>query len=134
LAPLIFVRLSIYVIIKPVPYGACLLNRVREMEAMTMVKTSCLLATVLVLGSSAGTLAQGTGDTGGAANSQKTNTDTGMGGNATSGTGVRTGKGPLSKPIPPATSTTNPQQNPQRPQNTQGPAQTNPPQQPFGSR
>jgi hypothetical protein len=105
---------------------------------MTRVKTSCLLATLLVLGSNAGAHAQGTGDPGGAANSQKLNTDTGMGGTATSGTGVRTGKGPLSKPIPPATSTTNPQQNlqqnPQRPQNTPGTAQTNPPQEPFGSR
>jgi len=64
----------------------------------------------------------------------RSDTRTGMGGTATSGTGVRTGQGPLSQPIPPATSTTNPQQNPQRPQNTQGPAQTNPPQQPFGSR
>ena len=90
------------------------------MEAMTMVKISCLLATVLVLGSSAGTLAQGTGDTGGATTSQNSNTGSGMGGTATTGTGVRTGQGPLSKPIPPATSTTNPQQNPQRPQNTPG--------------
>jgi hypothetical protein len=93
---------------------------------MTRVKTSYLLATLLVLGSSTGTFAQGTKD------------DSGMGGTATSGTGVRTGKGPLSKPIPPATSTTNPQQNlqqsPQRPQSTPGPAQTNPPQEPFGSR
>lgn len=105
---------------------------------MTSVKTSCLLATLLVFGNSAGTLAQGTGDTDGAATNQKSNTGTGMGGSATSGTGVRTGQGPLSKPIPPATSTTNPQQNlqqsPQRPQNTPGPAQTNPPQEPFGSR
>jgi hypothetical protein len=78
------------------------------------------------------------GGAGGAATGQKSNTGTGMGGTATSGTGVRTGKGPLSQPIPPATSTTNPQQNPQqnpqRPQNTPGPAQTNPPQEPFGSR
>src|SRR5664280_627102 len=101
---------------------------------MTRVKTSCLLATLLVLGSSAGAHAQGTGDTGGAATSQKTDTGTGRGGTATSGTGVSTGQGPLSQPIPPATSTTNPQHDPQRPQNTQGPAQTNPPQQPFGSR
>jgi hypothetical protein len=89
---------------------------------MTSVKTSCLLATLLVLGSSASAYAQGTG----------------KGGTATSGTGVSTGQGPLSQPIPPATSTTNPhqnsQQNPQRPQNTLGPAQTNPSQQPFGSR
>jgi hypothetical protein len=121
-------------IIKRVPFGRCLLNRVREVEAMTTVKTSCLLATLLMLGSSAGAHAQGTGDTGGATTSQNSNTGTGVGGTATSGTGVKTGQGPLSKPIPPATSTTNPQQNSQRPQNTQGPAQTNPPQQPFGSR
>jgi hypothetical protein len=54
------------------------------------------------------------------------------------GAGVRTGQGPLSQPIPPATSTINPQQNSQgnllRPQNMPGPAQTNPPQQPFGSK
>jgi hypothetical protein len=52
--------------------------------------------------------------------------------------GVRTGQGPLSQPIPPAVSTTNPQQNSQggilRPQNMQGPAQTNPSQNPFGSK
>ncbi len=56
----------------------------------------------------------------------------------TSGTGVKTGKGALSEPIPPATSTTNPQQNLQgnllRPQNMPGPARTNPPQHPFGSK
>ena len=60
------------------------------------------------------------------------------GGSAATGTGVKTGHGPLSQPIPPAVSTTNPrqnlEQNPQRPQNMQGPAQTNPPQEPFGSR
>ena len=76
----------------------------------------------------AGARAQGTGNTSG----------TGMGGSAATGTGVKTGHGPLSQPIPPAVSTTNPrqnpQQNPQRPQNMQGPAQTNPPQEPFGSR
>jgi len=101
---------------------------------MATAKTTCLLATLLVLGSSAGAHAQGVGDTGNSSTSQKSNTGTGMGGTATSGTGVRTGQGPLSQPIPPATSTTNPQQNSQRPQNTPGPAQTNPPQQPFGSR
>src|SRR5262245_6704865 len=53
-------------------------------------------------------------------------------------TGVRTGQGPLSQPIPPATSLANPNQNfnyqqtPNRPQNYGGPAQTNPPQNPFG--
>jgi hypothetical protein len=101
---------------------------------MTRAKIVTLLATLLVLGSSAGAHAQGTKDPGGGAISQNSNSGTGMGGTATSGTGVRTGQGPLSQPIPPATSTTNPQQNSQRPQNTQGPALTNPPQQPFGSR
>ena len=101
---------------------------------MATAKTTCLLATLLALGSSAGAHAQGVGDAGSAATSQKSSTGTGMGGTATSGTGVRTGQGPLSKPIPPATSTTNSQRDPQRPQNTQGPAQTNPPEQPFGSR
>jgi hypothetical protein len=76
----------------------------------------------------AGARTQGTGNPSG----------TGMGGTAATGTGVKTGHGPLSEPIPPAVSTTNPrqnpQQNPQRPQNMQGPAQTNPPQEPFGSR
>ena len=99
---------------------------------MATTKTTCLLATLLALGSSAGAHAQGVGDTDGTASRQKSSTD--IGGTATSGTGVRTGQGPLSQPIPPATSTTNPQQNSQRPQNTQGPVQTNPPQQPFGSR
>jgi hypothetical protein len=60
--------------------------------------------------------------------------DNGVGGTASTGTGVKTGKGPLSHPIPPAVSTTNPQPTPQRPQNMQGPTQTNPPEQPFGSR
>jgi hypothetical protein len=54
------------------------------------------------------------------------------------GTGVRTGRGPLSQPIPPATSLINPRQNyyypqtPYRPQYYGGPAVTNPPQYPFG--
>ena len=55
-----------------------------------------------------------------------------------SGTGVPTGQGPLSQPVPPAVSTTNPQQNSSgrilHPQNMPGPAQTNPPQEPFGSK
>jgi hypothetical protein len=59
------------------------------------------------------------------------------GGNPNTGTGVATGRGPLSQPVPPAVSTTNPRQNlqqgPQRPQNSGGPALTNPSQQPFGS-
>jgi len=56
----------------------------------------------------------------------------------TSGAPVATGHGPLSQPVPPAVSTANPRQNfqpgAQRPQNYGGPAQTNPSQQPFGSR
>jgi len=90
---------------------------------------------VLALASIAGANAQGIGDTG-SSTSKKSNS--GVGGTATSGTGVRTGQGPLSQPIPPATSSVNPRQNfqqtPQRPLNVQGPAQTNPPQQPFGTR
>lgn len=62
----------------------------------------------------------------------------GVGGTATTGTGVRTGQGPLAQPVPPATSLTNTQQNnslnSQRPINSQGPAQTNPSQTPFGTR
>src|ERR1041385_5408617 len=65
------------------------------------------------------------------------NSGTGVGGTASSGTGVRTGQSPLSQPIPPATSTINPQQNfqqaPQRPQNFRGPAMTYPSQHPFGT-
>ena len=57
-----------------------------------------------------------------------------VGGTASSGTGVRTGHGPILQPIPPATSTLNPQQNPNRPQGAPGPALTYPSPQPFGSR
>jgi hypothetical protein len=95
---------------------------------MTWTKAFQLLATLLVLGSIAVAHAQGTGD----------KNDNGTGGAATKRGGVKTGRGPLSHPIPPAVSTTNPQQNlqqsPQRPQNMPGPALTNPPQHPFGSR
>jgi hypothetical protein len=56
----------------------------------------------------------------------------------TSGAPVSTGHGPLSQPVPPAVSTANPRQNfqqgAQRPQNSVGPVQTKPSQQPFGSR
>jgi hypothetical protein len=102
-----------------------------------MSKTSfcCLLAMVLALANVAGAHAQGIGETGGTTSSKS---NTVAGGTATSGTGVKTGQGPLSQPIPPATSSANPRQNlqqgPQRPLNMQGPAQTNPPQQPFGTR
>jgi hypothetical protein len=100
---------------------------------MAHAKTCWFFATALIFGSVAGAHAQGTADS-------ITNPGTGMErngtseGTATTGTGVKTGRGPLSQPIPPATSTINPQQNPQRPLNTWGPAQTNPPEQPFGSR
>jgi hypothetical protein len=76
-----------------------------------------------------------------AAHAQGTNQYGGRGGYATGSggsTGVRTGRGPLTQPIPPATSLANPRQNyyyPQtlnRPQNYGGPAVTNPPQYPFG--
>ena len=53
-------------------------------------------------------------------------------------TAVKTGRGPLSQPLPPAVSTTNPGQNlqqaPQRPVYSPGPTMTNPPQHPFGTR
>lgn len=101
---------------------------------MAHSKARFFLATALIFGSVAGVHAQGTADS-------ITNRDipTGqngtMGGTAATGnTGVRTGRGPLSESVPPAVSTINPQQNPQRPLNTWGPALTNPPQQPFGSR
>jgi len=45
---------------------------------MATAKTTCLLATLLVLGSSAGAHAQGVGDAGSAATRQKSNTGTGM--------------------------------------------------------
>lgn len=60
--------------------------------------------------------------------------DSRVGGSATSGTAVRTGRGPLSYPVPPAVSTLNPPQSPQRPQGFRGPAMTSPPAHPFGSR
>jgi hypothetical protein len=76
--------------------------------------------------------------TGGPSVGRRTFRGTGAGGAGTGGTAVKTGKGPLSEPIAPATSTTNPQQNSQgnllRPQNMPGPALTNPPQNPFGSK
>lgn len=89
------------------------------------------VTTALIFEIVAGVRAQGTADS--AANRGIGQNGT-MGGTATTATGVRTGQGPLSQPIPPAVSTVNPQQNPQRPLGTWGPVQTNPPQQPFGSR
>lgn len=76
------------------------------------------------------------------ANVQGTNQNGGSGsgtGQATYGTGARTGPGPLSQPVPPATSLANPRQNyyapqtPNRPQNYGGPATTNPSSHPFGN-
>lgn len=97
---------------------------------MTKATRRYLLAAMIALGSIASANAQSTGIR--VATDQKSSTD--MGGSATSGTGVKTGKGPLNQPIAPAASTMNPQQNPQRPQNMQGPASTNPPEHPFGNR
>ena len=75
-----------------------------------------------------------------AAHAQVTNpnshTPTGVGGTASSGTGVRTGQGALSQPVAPAASSLNNQQNlqgsTQRPLNSSSPVQTFPSQQPFG--
>src|SRR5262249_34245855 len=57
--------------------------------------------------------------------------------NGYAGSGVPTGRGPMSQPIPPAVSTFNRgqnlQQDPYRPQNQRGPALTNPSQYPFGA-
>jgi hypothetical protein len=91
---------------------------------MTRAKTLQILMTLLALGMLVGAYAQGTGDT----SINRTGT-------ARTGTAVKTGHGPLSRPIPPAVSTLNQQQQyPQHPQSIQGPTQTNPPQQPFGSK
>lgn len=73
-----------------------------------------------------------------AAQAQSSGNNTGAGGTASTGTGVRTGQGPLSQPIPPATSLINPQQNYLRsaspyPRNYYGPAQTYPSPEPFGT-
>ena len=97
-------------------------------------KLCSLIVSLLVLGGSASGGAQGIGETDLSSGGKKLDNNSGIGGTATSGTGVKTGKGPLSQPIPPAASTLNPQQNPQRPLNTRGPTLTNPPQQPFGSK
>jgi hypothetical protein len=92
---------------------------------MERLSASILFVGILVVGLAAGARAQGT-------------QQNMPGGTANSGTGVTTGVGPLNQPIAPATSVANPrqnvQQNMQRPQNIPGPAQTNPGQNPFGSR
>ena len=100
---------------------------------MAHAKARLFFATALLFGSVAGAHAQGTADS-------ISNRGTGMernvtsGETATTGTAVKTGRGPLSQPIPPAVSTVNPQQNPQRPSIIWGPALTNPPEHPFGTR
>ena len=69
------------------------------------------------------------------------NAHTNMGGSASSGTGVPTGRGPLSQPSPPAVSSLNNlnnqqnlQGNNQRAQGQTGPVQTPAQLQPFGGR
>lgn len=102
---------------------------------MALSRFSWVLMGVLLAGSIPAANAQGTNQYGGSSGYV-----TGPGGSygAAPGTGARTGQGPLSQPVPPATSLTNPRQNyyyPQtsnRPQNYWGPAVTNPPQYPFG--
>ena len=106
-----------------------------------MVKTiPYLVAVAFALGTSLGARAQVSGNVGRATTGQARPCYSGGisipcgRGPATSGTGVKTGQGPLTKPIPPAVSTVNPPHNPQLPQNMRGPVHTNPPQEPFGSR
>ena len=93
---------------------------------MAYPSSSVFLAGLLVLGLAAGAHAQGT----------QQNMNPGVGGTASSGTGVTTGRGAGSQPVPPAASRFNNQQNQQqnRPLNAPGPTQTNPGQNPFGSR
>jgi len=92
-------------------------------------RLSVLCAGLLVLAITSAAIAQVT-----APNSAK---PTRLGGTASSGTGVPTGQGPLSQPVPPAASSLNFQQqnltgNTQRAQGVNGPVQTPPQQQPFG--
>jgi hypothetical protein len=100
---------------------------------VTWSKTSCVVAGLLLLAGTAAANAQGTDNSGSTTTGQNSNS-----GSESRGTGVKTGRGPLSQPIPPAVSTTNPgqnlQQSPQRPVSSPGPATTNPSQQPFGTR
>lgn len=96
----------------------------------TMKPSSFLFASLLTLGLFSGAHAQ---------DGQTMNSGPKMGGTASSGTGVKTGQGPLSQPVPPAASSIynsqqNLQGNPQRPQGARGPVQTYPSQQPFGTR
>jgi hypothetical protein len=100
---------------------------------VTWSKTFCVVAGLLLLTGTAVADAQGAGNITSTTTGQNSNS-----GSESGGTGVKTGHGPLSQPIPPAVSTTNPGQNlqnsPQRPVYSPGPATTNPPQQPFGTR
>jgi hypothetical protein len=95
---------------------------------MTFAKFGRLLVGLAVIGSlSAAHAQQRYGNSGGYGGTYSTG----------GGTGVRTGQGPLSQPIPPATSLANPRQNYYNGQINGGPyyggpAQTNPPQNPFG--
>ena len=97
-------------------------------------KFSLLLSGLVAVGSISNALAQGTNQYG----TRGGYVATPGGSYGTGSTGVRTGQGPLSQPIPPATSLANPNQNyyssqtPNRPQNNWGPAVTNPSQNPFG--
>ena len=96
--------------------------------------SSVFLAGTLVLALATGAHAQGTQQ---GINARPAGTSSvGTGVNSGGGTGVTTGRGPLAQPVAPATSTFNNQRNlnSQRPLNLQGPAQTNPGQDPFGSR
>ena len=103
----------------------------KPMRRYLLVIAIALLGMTGAIAGTTGAYAQsGCNDRGGQTSCQNNS----VGGDATTGTGVKTGHGPLTQPVPPAVSTTNPQQNPQRPQNTQGPVQTNPPAKPFGSR
>lgn len=90
-------------------------------------------AAMVLLAAGVAANAQGTGYNGSTTTGQSSN------GSPENGkTAVKTGRGPLSQPLPPAVSTTNPaqnlQQSPQRPAYSPGPAVTNPSQQPFGTR
>ena len=96
---------------------------------MTKIQLLPFLATLVLFGIPADAHAQ--------AINPNTGAPIGVGGTASSGTGVPTGQGALPQPVPPASSSIyNSRQNlqggTQRPQGTPGPVQTNPAQNPFG--
>ena len=62
-------------------------------------KLCSLIVILLVLGSNANGGAQGIGQTNFSTSGKKLNNNSNIGGTATSGTGVKTGKGPLSQSI-----------------------------------